>query len=456
MFVPRQAACFITLLLCIHRVELKISVMSKNSTDPLTYFYDTMAAFSPDIEGDSILGYVVNIQPEHACKPVVPPPNNTSVWIALIARGNCSFVDKVLNVQNGYAAAIIYNYKDNDDVKRMNGESDGVKIPATFVGYSDGMLLKHNYCYSCSEPYEEPGYYEVKIEEERYINPYMLWPFLVVVGTCFVMMLLFMVVKWCRDIRKRQKSRLSAKHLKKIPTKKFKKGDEYDVCAICLDDYEEGDKLRLLPCSHVYHTKCIDPWLTKNKRSCPICKRKVIPGEDPDDEDSDSSDDGETNERTPLLSSTQSSSSNNRRSTFDNSGLPEAFRQPQVTVQHETRSVSSSSSSSDSEELEGAVGGVASTSKLGQQNILRPFQDGKPVSSVENAAKDDEQISSSSAEEDKSSLLDCRQQKTAENHAYVVEGEGEESDEELSFPDSDVVYSGNGVKREEKKTNGVV
>lgn len=46
------------------------------------------------------------------------------------------------------------------------------------------------------------------------------------------------------------------------------------TCSICLEAFEEGESLRMLPCMHAYHTPCIDTWL-QQKASCPVCKISI-------------------------------------------------------------------------------------------------------------------------------------------------------------------------------------
>ncbi|KAI8032868.1 RING-H2 finger protein ATL46 [Camellia lanceoleosa] len=49
-------------------------------------------------------------------------------------------------------------------------------------------------------------------------------------------------------------------------------GNEPFDCAVCLGEFSEKDKLRLLPmCSHAFHINCIDTWLLSNS-TCPLCR----------------------------------------------------------------------------------------------------------------------------------------------------------------------------------------
>ncbi|KAF7838351.1 RING-H2 finger protein ATL47 [Senna tora] len=46
-------------------------------------------------------------------------------------------------------------------------------------------------------------------------------------------------------------------------------------CAVCLCEFSEQDKLRLLPmCSHAFHINCIDTWLLSNS-TCPLCRATI-------------------------------------------------------------------------------------------------------------------------------------------------------------------------------------
>lgn len=74
----------------------------------------------------------------------------------------------------------------------------------------------------------------------------------------------------------------------------YKISSSANVCSICIEDFEIGEKLRLLPlCGHVFHTECITPWLTERSGSCPLCKQLVLE-DDKNDDDSTGGDDNST------------------------------------------------------------------------------------------------------------------------------------------------------------------
>ncbi|MED6205968.1 hypothetical protein PIB30_022572 [Stylosanthes scabra] len=48
-------------------------------------------------------------------------------------------------------------------------------------------------------------------------------------------------------------------------------------CAVCLNEFEDTETLRLIPkCDHVFHPECIDEWL-ESHTTCPVCRANLVP-----------------------------------------------------------------------------------------------------------------------------------------------------------------------------------
>ncbi|XP_074047184.1 E3 ubiquitin-protein ligase RNF13 isoform X2 [Macrotis lagotis] len=258
-------------------LPVEADILAYNFENVSQTFDDLPARFGYRLPTEGLKGFLINSKPENACEPIAPPPlkdNSSSAFIVLIRRLDCNFDIKVLHAQKaGYKAAIVHNV-DSDDLISM--------------GSNDSKYRGHI----------------VLVPEFSLPLEYYLIPFLIIVGICLILIVIFMITKFVQDRHRARRNRLRKDQLKKLPIHKFKKGDEYDVCAICLDEYEDGDKLRILPCSHAYHCKCVDPWLTKTKKTCPVCKQKVVPSQGDSDSDTDSSqEENEVSEHTPLLRS---------------------------------------------------------------------------------------------------------------------------------------------------------
>jgi len=65
-----------------------------------------------------------------------------------------------------------------------------------------------------------------------------------------------------------EKSRIESLPLIRVSQKMV---DDHVECAVCKDEYKLGEDVKRLPCDHLFHTICVDPWLDLHD-SCPICR----------------------------------------------------------------------------------------------------------------------------------------------------------------------------------------
>lgn len=291
--------CFVCFIMAASGVIANVVLMGNNLT---LSFDDIEANFAPPVKVNGECGTLFLAEPLDACGPL----NNNTINdtmnppFVLIIRGGCSFEDKVRRAQSaGFKAAIVYN-NDDSDLVAMAGNSLGIVTHAVFVSKASGLKLSKYVGTPTMELWIIPSY-ENSAWSIMAISFISLLAMSAVLATCFFVRRHRIRRGRPQSSRVREFHGMSSRLVKAMPSLIFTAVLEDNctsaTCAICLEDYNVGDKLRILPCRHKFHSICVDAWLTSWRTFCPVCKRdaRTSNGEPP------------ASERTPLLSSNPAS-----------------------------------------------------------------------------------------------------------------------------------------------------
>jgi hypothetical protein len=219
------------------------------------------------------------------CSPVVNAPCER--WIALIERGVCKFHQKIHNaaIVSNASAVVIYNFKDNEQLVTMKHKVDDVV--SIFVSKQIGnriAQLVDNGTRVLMHIVRGPMRATSSGTIHRTSVLFVSISFIVLMVISLAWLVFYYVQRFryahTKDRLAKRLTCAAKKAVNKMPQKTVRRGDnetdpDFDLCAICVEGYKVGDVLRVLPCKHLFHKLCVDPWLIE-QRSCPICKLDIL------------------------------------------------------------------------------------------------------------------------------------------------------------------------------------
>ncbi|KAF9030201.1 hypothetical protein BDZ89DRAFT_1013927 [Hymenopellis radicata] len=281
-------------------------------------------------------------------------PDPTEKWIALVQRGGCEFVSKVREAQRLGARAVVVG-GDNpehsglpDTLVNMYSPDDSsdVKISATYIRYADYVEL------STAIASSNTSHSGIRTLSLLITAEYSAWEwyspiitFIIILLLPSILTFLTLLVHRVRAARAAQRDRAPEDIVHNLPWQVWTgKGwekhegtyapatpppdlergiadpedtrastsrppainphqwfEDQAECAICLSEFAKGDKVRVLPCHHIFHLDEVDEWLIQRKKLCPVCKADVTQApRSSTDEPAEPTAEAAT-ERTPLL-----------------------------------------------------------------------------------------------------------------------------------------------------------
>ncbi|XP_028347512.1 RING finger protein 150 isoform X2 [Physeter macrocephalus] len=223
-----------------------------------------------------------------ACDPNTKfaAPAHGKNWIALIPKGNCTYRDKIRNafLQNA-SAVVIFNVGSNTNETITMSHAGVEDIVAIMIPEPKGKeivsLLERNITVTM---YITIGTRNLQKYVSRTSVVFVSISFIVLMIISLAWLVFYYIQRFryanARDRNQRRLGDAAKKAISKLQVRTIKKGDketepDFDNCAVCIEGYKPNDVVRILPCRHLFHKSCVDPWLLDH-RTCPMCKMNIL------------------------------------------------------------------------------------------------------------------------------------------------------------------------------------
>ncbi|KFV46137.1 E3 ubiquitin-protein ligase RNF43, partial [Tyto alba] len=183
------------------------------------------------------------------------------------------------------ARAILFDITDDESAADQLRKPRGLSQPVVLIRGHDAELLMG------VVNKNREAHVKIEVKEPPAWPDYDVWILLTVVSTVVVIILIFVVRTKCQLNRTQDSlQQQTMQAIGQLATRRYqsrcRQASQWDsasscssapVCAICLEEFSEGQELRIISCSHEFHRECVDPWLQQH-HTCPLCMFNILAG----------------------------------------------------------------------------------------------------------------------------------------------------------------------------------
>ncbi|XP_050012636.1 E3 ubiquitin-protein ligase RNF43 isoform X2 [Alexandromys fortis] len=187
------------------------------------------------------------------------------------------------------ASAVLFDITEDRSAAEQLQQPLGLTWPVVLIWGKDAEKLME-FVYK-----NRKAHVRIELKEPPAWPDYDVWILLTVVGTIFVIVLASVLRIRCRPHRSRPDplQQRTAWAISQLATRRYQAScrrvraewpdsgsscSSAPMCAICLEEFSEGQELRVISCLHEFHRTCVDPWLHQHQ-TCPLCMFNIVEGD---------------------------------------------------------------------------------------------------------------------------------------------------------------------------------